>query len=114
MSDATTSNHPFEMFEGEDASLQLKEDAMLARQHIFLERADEGWEGNGYDWASIATVVIREQMPETLSAIELDPEAGRFAAYGPLEALTRLGESLAVVYADEAALRDLLGRAELD
>ncbi|MCA0269546.1 MAG: immunity 51 family protein [Bacteroidetes bacterium] len=95
-------------------SVLLADTDMLARVHIFEERADEGWEGFGYDWASVARVILDEDLADIADRIGLDPEAGMFAAYGEADAVERLAQALHVAYHDEARLRDVLSRAELD
>ncbi|PUV24565.1 Imm51 family immunity protein [Sphingobacterium athyrii] len=33
---------------------------------IFQPREEEGFEGNGYDWSSLANVFLEEQIPELI------------------------------------------------
>lgn len=84
------------------------------KEHIFVERADEGWEGGGYDWGSVARVVLEEKTPELAGAIGFDPEGSMFVAYGPVEAVKAFGAALKEVYDNDDMLRDMLSRAELD
>ncbi|HEX2697610.1 MAG TPA: Imm51 family immunity protein [Anaerolineales bacterium] len=115
MTDSDKSTYaPFILMTGEYQSLILSDEHMESRLNIFEERADEGWEGNGYDWTSIARVVIDEKLPDLKDKFEFDPEAGMFSASGPLDALKRLGEEMKKVFDDEDLLRDVLSRAELD
>lgn len=79
---------------------------------VFEER--QGWTGGGYDWTSLARVLVAEQLYEIQSQISYDPEAGMFSAHGPLDALKLLGAAMQKLYNDGAAIRDLLYRAELD
>jgi hypothetical protein len=95
------------------SSLILVDRDMLARSHIFEERP-EGWLGNGYDWTSIARVVVDERLPDLKDDLNFDPEGGTFVAVGSIEAVRRLGEEMKKVFDDEASIRDILGRAELD
>jgi Immunity protein 51 len=105
---------PFILWSEEARStLILSDRDMPARIHIFEERSD-GWLGNGYDWTSIARVVVDERLPDLRKDLVFDPEAGMFVAIGPVEAIKRLGEEMKRVFDDEASIRDLLGRAELD
>jgi hypothetical protein len=104
---------PFVLLSGEGQSLILSDGNMLAHTHIFEERSD-GWLGNGYDWTSIARVVVEERLPDLRDDLIFDPEAGMFVAIGSIEALRRLGEEMKKVFDDEASIRDILGRAELD
>jgi len=87
---------------------------MAARVGVFEERSGAGWQGNGYDWTSIARVLVDEKLPDLKDELEFDPEAGMFSAQGPLEALKRLGKEMKKVFDDETLLRDILSRAELD
>lgn len=106
---------PFKRVEhGTSVSVILADTDMLPVAHVFEERADEGWQGNGYDWASIARVLLGEDLSDLADTVGLDPEAGMFAAYGDGEAVMRLAEAMHAAYHDEARLRDLLARAELD
>ncbi|KAB8141760.1 hypothetical protein F8S13_18615 [Chloroflexia bacterium SDU3-3] len=99
---------------GRYRSLMLTDEHMWAREPIFAERAGEGWSGNGYDWASVAQVVVAEQLADVAHAFSFDPEAGMFSASGPRAALERLGAALHALWASDDALRDVLARAELD
>src|SRR5258706_1901748 len=115
MSDSDKSTYaPFVLLTGEYQSLILSDDDMEARFNIFEEKADEGWQGNGYDWTSIAKVVVDEKMPDLKDEFDFEPEAGMFSASGSLEALKRLGEEMKKVFDHEDSLRDFLSRAELD
>ncbi len=110
-----TSYAPFILFDDDELrSLILSDEPMLSRCAIFEERAAEGWSGNGDDWGSIARVIVAEQLPEFEDDLELDPEAGMFSASGSRAALEKLGAALAAAFHDDARLRDLLSRAELD
>jgi hypothetical protein len=110
MSDSDKTTYaPFILSTGKYQSLIMAENGMMGRIDIF-EAA--GREGNGYDWTSVAEVVVRERLAGI--NVTFDPEAGMFSASGSLPDLQRLGEQLRQVYADEAQLRDLLTRAGLD
>jgi len=65
------------------------------RQEVFDTREDEGVEGNGYDWASLALVFLEEKIPELSEAIDFDPEGSMFCD-------------------DIDTMKDLFSRAELD
>ena len=106
---------PFILLTGEAQSLStliLHDGQMLARNHIFEEKT--GWLGNGYDWTSVARVVVDERLPDLRDKVNYDPEGGMFVAIGSAEVLRRLGEELKKVFDDESSIRDILGRAELD
>lgn len=85
------------------------------RSEVFEARADEGFEGNGYDWASLAAVFVNEYMPEWVDMIHFDPEADMFCAYSEnSEAIKRFAVRLKQACEDETVIRDLFSRAELD
>lgn len=82
---------------------------------LFAERADEGFEGSGYDWGSLAAVFLTEDMPELQAAVRFDPEAGMFCAYSSdREALYRFAAGFKAACEDDGRIRDLFSRAELD
>ena len=48
-------------------------------QDVFDGRADDGFEGNGYDWASLAQVLgVCEKCPHLLGKVDFDPEGSMF------------------------------------
>ena len=95
-------------------TLFLADADMMRVAEVFEERGEEGWSGNGYDWTSVARVVVDERLPHLAALLDYDPEAGMFSAKGPSEALDELGRELVAVYHDKKLLRDFLSRAELD
>ena len=85
------------------------------RQEVFDTREEEGFEGNGYDWASLAWVFLEEKMPELSDAIDFDPEGSMFCAYSSkVDALSRFALGLKEFCDDIEAMKDLFSRAELD
>lgn len=65
------------------------------RQEVFDTREDEGFEGNGYDWASLALIFLEEKMPELSESIDFDPEGSMFCAYSSkVDALARFALGL--------------------
>nr|WP_277468312.1 MULTISPECIES: immunity 51 family protein [unclassified Paenibacillus] len=85
------------------------------RQELFASRADEGFEGNGYDWASLAAVFLEEQMPQLQEQIHFDPEADMFCAYSSDGvALKAFITGFKRACENEELIRDLFSRAELD
>jgi hypothetical protein len=105
---------PFILFTGDNPSLIMSDKDMVNRSAVFEERGNEGWNGNGYDWTSIARVILDEKLPDIKDLLEFDPEAGMFCAIGPMESLKRLGAEMKQAFDDEDLLRDVLGRAVLD
>src|SRR5512140_3407430 len=110
-SDKTT-YAPFVLITGDSNSLILSDEHMPERMDVFEERTNQGWTGNGHDWASIADLILAEKLPELAAQIALDPEAGMFAAIGPEDALRQLGTELKRAFADPALLREYLSRAQ--
>ena len=85
------------------------------RQEVFDTREDEGVEGNGYDWASLALVFLEEKIPELSEAIDFDPEGSMFCAYSSkVDALSRFALGFKDFCDDIEAMKDLFSRAELD
>ena len=85
------------------------------RQEVYDTREEEGFEGNGYDWASLALVFLEEKMPELSDAIDFDPEGSMFCAYSSkVDALSRFALGFKEFCDDIEAMKDLFSRAELD
>lgn len=85
------------------------------RQEVFDTREEEGFEGNGYDWASLALVFLEEKMPELSDAIDFDPEGSMFCAYSSkVDALSKFTQGFKEFCDDIEAMKDLFSRAELD
>lgn len=82
---------------------------------LFALRADEGFEGSGYDWTSLAFVYLAEQMPELQGIVRFDPEGSMFCAYSAdREALRAFAVGFKEACENEVLIRDLFSRAELD
>lgn len=85
------------------------------RQEVFDTREDEGVEGNGYDWASLALVFLEEKIPELSEAIDFDPEGSMFCAYSSnIDALATFALGFKEFCDDSESMIDLFSRAELD
>ena len=85
------------------------------RQEVFDTREEEGFEGNGYDWTSLALVFLEEKMPELSEAIDFDPEGSMFCAYSSkVDALARFALGFKEFCDDINTMKDLFSRAELD
>ena len=105
---------PFFFVEHEDtASLCLN--VWEYKAEIFEEREDEGFEGGGYDWQSLALVFLDEKVPELRDVIDFDSEASMFCAYSSnIEALKKFALSFKDACEDDRLIRDIFSRAELD
>ncbi|OAB26346.1 hypothetical protein PMSM_26940 [Paenibacillus macquariensis subsp. macquariensis] len=85
------------------------------KKEIFKSREDEGFEGGGYDWGSLAAVFLEEKMPELVDIVQFDPEASMFCAYSDnREAIQRFVLGFKDACEDDDSIRDLFSRAELD
>ena len=85
------------------------------KTEIFQSREDEGFDGNGYDWCSLAQVFLDELKPELIGIIRFDPEAGMFCAYSDdKEALKTFIIAFKNTCENEDLIQDLFSKAELD
>ena len=85
------------------------------RQEVFDTREEEGFEGKGDDWESLALVFLEEKMPELSDAIDFDPEGSMFCAYSStVDALAKFALGFKEFCDDIEAMKDLFSRAELD
>lgn len=85
------------------------------KTEIFQIREEEGFEGNGYDCASLAKVFVEELQPELIETIKFDSEAGMFCAYSSnADALKTFIIAFKGVCENETLVQDLFSRAELD
>lgn len=85
------------------------------KTEIFETREEEGFEGNGYDWASLAQVFLEEQKPELVNIVKFDPEGSMFCAYSSdSAALKTFILSFKEACENETLILDLFSRAELD
>ncbi|OMF90865.1 Imm51 family immunity protein [Paenibacillus sp. FSL R7-0273] len=106
---------PFKLVEQANGGMSVILVVGSYRQEVFAARADEGFEGNGYDWASLAAVFLGERMPELREHIHFDPEADMFCAYSSDRAALQafiLGFKQACE--QEQLIHELFSRAELD
>jgi hypothetical protein len=84
-------------------------------QDIFDARAEDGFIGNGYDWASLAHKFLNEKYPELQEKIDFDPEAGMFCAYSEdKEALADFIHLFKNACEDKAFISDIFRRVEWD
>lgn len=105
---------PFTWVEyGESASVCLNGGEYL--QEVFDTRADEGFEGSGYDWESLAKVFLKEKCSDLIEKINFDSEAGMFCVYSKnIEALREFIRGFKNACMDKTLILDLFSRAELD
>jgi immunity protein 51 of polymorphic toxin system len=69
-----------------------------------------GHEPNGYFWESVA----RYGAPAAVAGLDVDCEAGMFAAYGDRDLLEQLGTALRPYLTDRARVTELITRAEAE
>lgn len=82
---------------------------------IFDSRAEEGFEGNGYDWESLANVFLQEECPELENKIHFDSESSMFVAYSQdAESLKKFILYFKETCENKDKILDLFSRAELD
>ena len=85
------------------------------KAEIFQTREEEGFEGNGYDWGSLAIVFLEEYKPELMEVVKFDPEADIFCAYSSNpDALKSFIIAFKEACENETLIQDLFSRAELD
>lgn len=105
---------PFFLTEhGDSTSLCLEVGSYL--QDLFDSRADEGFEGNGYDWESLARVFLEEKRPDLSEEIDFDSEGSMFCAYSTNSAvLKEFALTFKQACDNSELIADLFSRAELD
>ncbi|MNI38277.1 hypothetical protein D3C73_924100 [compost metagenome] len=82
---------------------------------LIQSQEDEGFEGGGYDWGSLAAIFLAEKMPELVDIVHFDPEASMFCAYSDnSEEMQRFVHGFKDACEDDDSIRDLFSRAELD
>ena len=85
------------------------------KEELFKTREEEGFEGNGYDWGSLAQVFLDEKNPKFKDVVKFDPEGGMFCAYSSdIDALKEFVISFKQACEDDKFIQDLFSRAELD
>jgi tetratricopeptide (TPR) repeat protein len=90
-------------------------DVGMYLQDIFDTRTNEGFEGGGYDWGSLAQVFLDECRPDLKNTINMDSEASMLVAYSEDEvALRDLIISFKSACENKTLILDLFSRAELD
>lgn len=90
-------------------------DAGIYLQEVFDARADQGFEGSGYDWESLAKVFLEEKLQDLIEKVKFDSEAGMFCVYSnDKAALQTFIQSFKRACEDKKLILDLFSRAELD
>ena len=85
------------------------------KNEIFETRVDEGFEGGGYDWESLARVFLNEKMPKLAEIVKFDSEASMFCAYSEnAESLKLFAIEFKTACENDKLICDLFSRAELD
>lgn len=101
---------PF-MFDKEHArrcSITLTGTELGELQYLFKD-AEEGVEGNGYDWENLIKAVIKNKFPEYKKRIKFDPEADMFYMYCSDEQMIKNVITYVVKEIKENALADYIG-----
>ncbi|MCT4595462.1 MAG: Imm51 family immunity protein [Anaeromicrobium sp.] len=84
-------------------------------QDVFDTRANEGFEGGGYDWESLARVFLDECRSDLKGTIQMDSEGSMFVAYSEDKlALRDFILSFKDTCENKTLIMDLFSRAELD
>ncbi|MBW4085789.1 Imm51 family immunity protein [Paenibacillus sp. S150] len=106
---------PFILVEQAHGGMSVILAAGSYRAELLSSRADEGFEGNGYDWTSLAAVFLEEKMPELAGTVHFDPEADMFCAYSDnREAILSFAAGFKKACEDEMLISELFSRAVLD
>jgi len=85
------------------------------KTEIFQTRENEGFEGNGYDWGSLANVFLEEHQPELQKVVKFDPEAEMFCAYSSNpDALKTFIIAFKETCENKTLIQDLFSRVRLD
>lgn len=107
---------PFHWIEQTNSEFSLVlyvEDYSEKDELIFNTRADEGFEGNGYDWCAIAIVLIDEKLPELKNSLKFNPESDMFCVFSQdREALSMFAISFKEVCDNNTIMLDLFSRAK--
>ncbi|OWA37295.1 hypothetical protein B9G55_04320 [Saccharibacillus sp. O16] len=115
MTEQQRSLEPFVWVEHEGGNASVILNVGDYHTELFQRRADEGFEGSGYDWASLAAVFLQEKMPHLVGRVKFDPEGSMFAAYSDdREALELFIYAFKEACENEPLIQDLFSRAELD
>ena len=104
---------PFFWKETEDGAFLYLEGNRAYQREVFSVRSDEGFEGNGYDWADLARVFIEEERPDLRAMIQLIPTADRFCAFSLYpKALRDFALSFKAMCENDGKMSELLQKVE--
>ncbi|WP_340003339.1 Imm51 family immunity protein [Paenibacillus sp. FSL K6-0276] len=107
--------NPFGLVAHNNGSISMILGVGKYKHEIFQTRAEEGCEGNGYDWGSLAAVFLEEKMPHLVDIIRFDPEADTFCIYTDnKEAILSFAIAFKEACEDDSLMKDLFSRAVLD
>lgn len=107
--------NPFGLVAHHNGSISMILGVGKYKHEIFQTRVEEGCEGNGYDWGSLAAVFLEEKMPHLVDIIRFDPEADTFCVYSDnREAILSFAIAFKEACEDDALIKDLFSRAVLD
>lgn len=106
---------PFYLVEHDSGNISLILNVGIYKEELFETRAEEGFQGSGYDWYSLADVYLQERLPELVGVVRFDPEADMFCAYShEREALMQFAIGFKHTCEDDKLIYDLFSRAILD
>lgn len=108
---------PFSWINSDTSVSVIMNDVGSYQQDIFDSRADEGFEGGGYDWQSLAVVFLEEKLPHLQDKVNFDSESSMFCAYANKENQSALQEFIVAfkqALDDKPLILDIFSRAELD
>lgn len=115
MSDIKTLITPFIWVEHDHSVSVIMNDVGDYKQHIFDSRIDEGFEGGGYDWQSLAVVFLEERLPHLADVVRFDSESSMFCTYSTdADALKEFIVAFKSALDDNTLILDIFSRAELD
>lgn len=105
---------PFTWVEG-DYGFCVMLEAGTYLTDVFSTRYEEGFEGNGYDWCSLAMVYLDEQCPDLADLLDFDPEADTFVVHcDDKDALAQFVQGFKQACENKELILDMFSRAELD
>lgn len=98
-----------------DGGVSVRLDCKKFVMDFFVSRSEEGFEGNGYDWASFAWTFLKEEKPNLIDQIKLDPSTEQFVAVSEnAAAMKEFIDAFKVVYDDPKKTEALFLLTEAD